>query len=114
MWRVSSEVIMKDRGGRRSELDRRRRFTPWYIPERRSGLERRSDFDRRIRKEDFTNIMFSLVPKRKTDGYVEALKSRRMFLFGPVFGLLTWAIIISITRILNGYFIPHQILLTGF
>jgi hypothetical protein len=52
--------------------------------------------DRRIRKEDFTNLMVSLEPKRKTDAYVEVLRLRRMFFFCPLLSLLTWAIIIPI------------------
>jgi hypothetical protein len=43
---------------------------------RRSGLDRRSGLERRIRKEDFTNLMVSVKPKRKTDVYIEALRLR--------------------------------------
>ena len=92
-------VTLEDGGGRRSGLDRRSFSTPGCIPERRSEQDRRSGLDRRIRKEDFTNIMVSLEPKRKTDFYIEVLSFRRMFSFCPLLGLLTWAIIISTAAI---------------
>ena len=92
-------ALAEDNGGRRSGLDRRSIFTPAHIPERRSGQDRRIGLDRRIRKEDFTNLMVSLEPKRKTDVYIEALRIRRMLFFNAPLGLLMWAIIISIARI---------------
>lgn len=100
MWSPNAVVTLEDRGGRRSSgLDRRSIFAPESIPERRYGQERRIDLDRRIRKEDFTNLMVSLGPKRKTDVYIEILRLRRMFLFCPLLSLFTWAMIISIVRI---------------
>jgi hypothetical protein len=97
---LEAVVSLEDKGGRRSELDRRSFFAPGCIPERRSRQDRRIGLDRRIRKEDFTNLMVSLEPKRKTDAYIEVLRLRRMFSFCPLLGLLTWAIIIPIARIL--------------
>ena len=92
-------VTLEDGGGRRSGLDRRSFSTPGCIPERRSEQDRRSGLDRRIRKEDFTNIMVSLEPKRKTDFYIEVLSFRRMLFWAPLLGLLMWAIILLIIRI---------------
>jgi len=99
MWGLNAVVTLEDRGGRRSRLDRRSFSGPGCIPERRSEQDRRIHLDRRIRKEDFTNLMVSLEPKRKGDVCIEILRVRRMFFFGPLFGLLTWAIIISIARV---------------
>jgi hypothetical protein len=99
MWGLDAVVILEDGGGRRSGLDRRSFFTPGRIQERRSVQDRRISLDRRIRKEDFMNLMVSLEPKRKTDAYIEVLRLRRMFFFCPLLGLLTWATIISIARI---------------
>ncbi len=105
MWGLNAVVTLEDRGGRRSGLDRRSSFVPGSIPERRSGQDRRNHPDRRIREEDFTNLMVSLDPKRKGDAYLEIFRVRRMFFFGSLsglLGLLTWAIIISIACIFHG------------
>jgi len=102
MWGPNAVVTLEDRGGRRSELDRRSFSGPGCIPGRRSEQDRRIHLDRRIRKEDFTNLMVSLEPKRKGDVYIEILRVRRMFFFGTLFGLLSWAIIISTGRIFLG------------
>jgi len=103
VWRAMESlhavVTLEDQGGRRSGPDRRSFFTPECILERRSAQDRRSGLDRRIRKEDFTNLMVCLKPKRKTDVYIEALRIRRMLFFNAPLGLLMWAIIISIARI---------------
>ena len=99
MWGLEAVVPVEDNGGRRSALDRRSFFTPGYILEKRSGQDRRIGLDRRIRKEDFTNLMVSFEPKRNTDLYIEALRIRRMFFFCPLLGFLAWAIIISIACI---------------
>jgi hypothetical protein len=96
MKSLHAVVTLEDQGGRRSGLDRRSFFTPECILERRSVQDRRSGLERRIRKEDFTNLMVSLKPKRKRDVYIEALRIRRMLFFCPPLGLLMWAIIISI------------------
>ena len=99
MESLHAVVSLEDQGGRRSGLGRRSFFTPERILERRSAQDRRSGLERRIRKEDFTNLMVSLKPKRKTDVYIEALRIRRMLFFSPPLSLLMWAIIISIARI---------------
>jgi len=40
--------VLPDNGGRRSGVDRRQFYYTQHIPERRSGKERRSGFDRRL------------------------------------------------------------------
>jgi hypothetical protein len=99
MESLHAVVTLEDQGGRRLGLGRRSFFTPECILERRSAQDRRSGLDRRIRKEDFTNLVVSLEPKRKTDIYIEAFRIRRMLFFCPLLGLLMWAIIISTARI---------------
>ncbi len=41
--------VFSDNGGRRSGIDRREFSYTTHIPERRSGKERRSGFDRRLK-----------------------------------------------------------------
>jgi hypothetical protein len=41
--------ILPDNGGRRLGVDRRQFSYDFHIPERRSGKERRSGFDRRLK-----------------------------------------------------------------
>jgi hypothetical protein len=43
------ELSIKDKGGRRSGIDRRQFSYNDHIPERRSGKDRRSGFDRRLK-----------------------------------------------------------------
>jgi len=87
-------VLLKDNGGRRTGLDRRIFFARGCISEKRSGQERRISLDRRIRREDFTNLMFSFEPKRRTDEYVEFFGSVGGLFRGICFGALFWEIII--------------------
>ena len=47
---------LRDNGGRRSGLDRRRFSYSGYIPERREGAERRSGLDRRGNEERRTRL----------------------------------------------------------
>ncbi len=102
MWGLNAIITLEDGGGRRSGLDRRSFSGLGCISDKRSGQDRRIHLDRRIRKEDFTNLMVSLEPKRKSDVYIEILGVRRMLVFGPLYGSLTWAIIISTARIFLG------------
>ena len=99
MWGLNAVVLIEDNGGRRSGFDRRSSFAPRCIPERRFWQERHINLDRRIRKEDFTNLVVSLRPKRKTDVYIEVPGLRRMFFSCPLLSLLSWAIMISVGRI---------------
>jgi hypothetical protein len=47
MYNVGKEVKMTDNGGTRLEIDRRKFHYTTYIPEKRSGMDRRKEFDRR-------------------------------------------------------------------
>lgn len=47
-------IRLRDNGGRRTGLDRRQFSYTGYLPERRSGRDRRQQFDRR--KARFSNI----------------------------------------------------------
>ena len=82
---------MKDRGGRRSGIDRRTACIPGHGSERRSIQDRRNGLERRIEKKDFLNLS---TPRRKTDEYVEFLKGLNGLFHGISFGSLLWGIII--------------------
>ena len=43
----NTKTILSDNGGRRIDIERRQSFYNGYIPERRSGEDRRSGLDRR-------------------------------------------------------------------
>ena len=82
---------MKDRGGRRSGIDRRTACIPGHGSERRSIQDRRNGLERRIEKKDFLNLS---TPRRKTDEYVEFLRGLNGLFHGISFGSLLWGIII--------------------
>jgi len=48
--------VLSYNGGRRSGIDRRRFSYTEHIPERRSGKERRSGFDRRLKPRMSNNL----------------------------------------------------------
>jgi len=48
--------VLPYNGGRRSGIDRRRFSYTEHIPERRSGKERRSGFDRRLKPRISNNL----------------------------------------------------------
>jgi hypothetical protein len=55
LYEVNNEVwnmknTSKDKGGRRSGIERRQFSYDEYLPERRSGKDRRSGFDRRTKE----------------------------------------------------------------
>ena len=94
-------VDLEGSGGRRSGTDRRWSSTRGYGPERRSDQDRRSGLDRRIVQEDCRNLT---VPKRKTDFYIELLRTHRGLFYGTWLGLLSWAMLISIILIIPRIF----------
>ena len=94
MWSLDPVAVLEDGGGRRSGLDRRSFLIPGGIPERRSTQDRRSGRDRRIRKEDFRNLIFSFEPRRLTDKHVEFLGSMEGLFRGIFFGAILWEVII--------------------
>jgi hypothetical protein len=54
-------IKLRDNGGRRTGLDRRQFSYSGYLPERRSGEDRRRQFDRR--KARFSGIPVFIPPK---------------------------------------------------
>ncbi len=84
---------LKDRGGRRHGIDRRRVFIPEFAPERRSFQERRGNPDRRTRNE----IEYTSYLKRNTDRYMEFMNANKGIMFGFLMGFAIWALILSIT-----------------
>lgn len=57
-------IRLRDNGGRRTGLDRRQFSYSGYLPERRSGKDRRLQLDRR--KARFSNIPVFIEPKAET------------------------------------------------
>jgi hypothetical protein len=53
LLQMTNDIIynLRDNGGRRSGIDRRRFNYSGHFPERRSGIERRSGLDRRLGEE---------------------------------------------------------------
>jgi hypothetical protein len=87
-----SEVKIPDRGGRRNGADRRKTFVPRFIPERRTGQDRRSFQDRRNRLDlDPSSFL-----RRNTDRYMEFANTQKGMLYGLLLSLPLWALIIFI------------------
>lgn len=101
MCHTDPVVDVEDSGGRRLGTDRRWSSARGYGPERRSDQDRRSGLDRRIVQEDCRNLT---VPKRKTDVYIELLRTQRGLIYGTWFSLLSWGILISIILIIPKIF----------
>ncbi len=90
-------AAIKDRGGRRSGIDRRMFWMPAYCPERRSGQDRRGGLERRSGKDDF---LYIFEPRREADAYIEFFRTVRGLFWGVSLGSLLWGItIILITFI---------------
>jgi hypothetical protein len=51
------ELSIKERGDRRLGMDRRQFLYNGHIPERRSGRDRRSGLDRRLKPRPFNRLM---------------------------------------------------------
>lgn len=56
-------IKLRDNGGRRTGLDRRQFSYSGYLPERRSGQDRRLQFDRR--KARFSGMPIFIQPKQE-------------------------------------------------
>ena len=95
---IYAAAAIKDRGGRRSGIDRRRFLIPAYCPERRSGQDRRGVLDRRSGKEDFLNLFN---PRRETDAYIEFLRTARGLFWGVCLGSSLWGILIMLITIIR-------------
>jgi hypothetical protein len=81
---------IKDNGGRRLGIVRRRLYPLGYRHERRSSQERRSGQDRRTR-DDQGNISYS---RRMMDRYMESVNTHKGLAYGLLFSLPIWALII--------------------
>jgi hypothetical protein len=87
---VYSIAEKKDKGGRRSGIDRRKLFIAEYTPDRRSNEGRRSSQDRRNGRSlaEISN------PKRGTDRYVEFVNTQKGVLVAILLSFPIWALII--------------------
>ena len=81
---------IKDKGGRRLGILRRRLFTRGYRHEKRSGQERRGGQDRRTRN-DQGNVSY---PRRSMDRYLEFVNTHKGLTYGLLFSLPIWVLII--------------------
>ena len=92
MGNVESIPQINDMGGRRSGNERRRADIPGYEPERRSGQDRRTGQERRSleQTDDFDYL------RRNMDRYAEFANTNRGFVYGILFSLMIWAVIIYI------------------
>jgi hypothetical protein len=81
---------IRDRGGRRSGVERRKFSVLEYAPERRSGEERRDDQDRRSRRGSEE----ALYLKRDTDRYMEFANTQKGLFFAVLLSLPLWGMII--------------------
>ena len=81
---------LRDRGGRRSGEDRRKVMILEFLPDRRSGLDRRMAQERRYRDEsDYVPYL-----KRNSDRYMEFANTQKGMLFGFLLSLPVWALIL--------------------
>ena len=87
---------IRDRGGRRSGVERRKFSILEYAPERRSGEARRGDQDRRSRRGSEEAIYL----KRDTDRYMEFANTQKGLFLAVLLSLPLWAMIIFM--IING------------
>lgn len=80
-----------DKGGRRSGVDRRKLNNPDRIIDRRSGKDRRNNFDRRTAANRGNVLHF----KRNTDRYIEFVNTQKGLMFGMLLSVPVWALILS-------------------
>ena len=81
---------IKDKGGRRLEILRRRIFTLGYRHEKRSNQERRTGQDRRTRN-DQGNVSY---PRRSLDRYMEFVNTHKGLTYGLLLSLPIWGLIV--------------------
>jgi hypothetical protein len=81
---------LRDRGGRRLGKDRRKVAILDFLPDRRSGLDRRMAQDRRNRNgADYVSYL-----KRDSDRYMEFANTQKGVLFGFLLSLPVWALVL--------------------
>ncbi len=81
---------IRDKGGRRLAIGRRRFFTLGFRHERRSSQERRGGQDRRTRN-DQGNVSYW---RRSMDRYMEFVNAHKGLAYGLMVSLPIWALII--------------------
>ncbi len=81
---------IRDKGGRRSGIDRRKFFIPEHAPENRSGQDRRSNQERR-KGRDLSGVSYL---KRGTDRYMEFANTQKGLFLAIMLSLPVWALII--------------------
>jgi hypothetical protein len=81
---------IRDQGGRRSGLERRKNFIPRYKPERRSGQDRRKSQERRNRYDPEAVSYL----KRSMDRYMEYANTHKGMAYGLLLSLPIWVAII--------------------
>jgi hypothetical protein len=95
---VYAAAAIKDRGGRRSGIDRRRSWPLAHYPERRSRGDRRGGLERRRGKDDFLNLV---VPRRGTDAFIEFFGTVRGLFWGISLGSVLWGIMIILIAFIH-------------
>jgi len=81
---------IKDKGGRRLGIVRRRLLTLGYRPERRSSQEHRNGQDRRIRNDQGTGSYV----RRRMDRYLEFVRTNKGLAYGLLLSVPLWVLII--------------------
>ncbi len=87
MNRSNLNLGIRDKGGRRSGIERRKVITPGFSPERRSGQDRRKNGERRT---EFIPENVSFL-KRGMDRYLEYTNAHRGMGYAVMLSLLIWA-----------------------
>jgi hypothetical protein len=83
-------VGVPDNGGRRMGVDRRRVSILGFAPDRRTGLDRRADQDRRSRL-DADGVSYC---KRNSDRYMEFANTQKGILWAFLLSVPLWALIL--------------------
>jgi len=85
-----SRVGIRDNGGRRTGDDRRKVSILGFLPERRTGQDRRIYEDRRDRIDE-ENVAYL---RRNMDRYLEFANTQKGLLYGLLLSLPLWGLII--------------------
>ena len=85
-----SKVGIPDKGGRRTGDDRRKVSIPGFLPERRTGQDRRSYQERRSRVDEGNVALL----RRNTDRYMEFANTQKGLLYGLLLSIPLWGLIL--------------------
>ena len=83
---------LRDRGGRRLGVDRRKVFISGHEPDRRSWRDRRSNEDKRT-QDDQAGVDLL---RRDMDRYMEFANANKGITYGLISGLSVWGLIVTI------------------